>query len=65
MTDPNMDFRVLVGRLDTGRTLNVDVTFSPDECWLLREHIRALQDEIDRRPPPFLNLRLPMPRSHD
>ncbi len=41
--DAALDYRQLVGRLDTGRTLGIDVTFSPEECWLLREHIRALE----------------------
>jgi hypothetical protein len=36
------DFRELVGRLDFGRSTGLDVTFSPDEAWVLREHIRAL-----------------------
>ena len=26
-----------------GAIFSGDVTFSPDECWLLREHIRALE----------------------
>ncbi len=37
-----MDYRDLVGRLDFGRARGVDVSFSPEEAWVLREHIRAL-----------------------
>lgn len=40
--DTAPDFFELVGRLDVGRSLGIEVTFSPDECWILREHIRAL-----------------------
>lgn len=37
------DYRDLVGRLDYGRASGNDVSFSPDEAWVLREHIRALE----------------------
>lgn len=37
-----IDFREILGRLDFGTTTGRDVTFSPVEAWLLREHMRLL-----------------------